>query len=154
VLCGEGSADLYFQQVGLQVGERLGMLPYAERHQQHRAGRRNAGGRAHLDDEIEVLEVPLPAALSVTTDITSRACHHERDPQGQQKAGHELSWRNWQVHVNFGYFRKKQTCSRADRRWPSIALSSKAAAVAALRAGRARQADAALARGAARAVAW
>jgi electron transfer flavoprotein beta subunit len=25
VLCGEGSADLYFQQVGLQLGERLGL---------------------------------------------------------------------------------------------------------------------------------
>ena len=25
VLCGEGSADLYFQQVGLQLGEKLGL---------------------------------------------------------------------------------------------------------------------------------
>lgn len=68
VLCGEGSADLYFQQVGLQLGERLGWVTL------------NAIGAIkpeddhllvdrHLEDEIEVLEVPLPAALSVTTDI-------------------------------------------------------------------------------------
>jgi len=68
ILFGEGSADLYFQQVGLQVGERLGLLTL------------NAiskisieqGGllvERSLEDEVEVLEVPLPAALSVTTDI-------------------------------------------------------------------------------------
>jgi electron transfer flavoprotein beta subunit len=68
VVCGEGSADLYFQQMGLQLGEMLGWPTV------------NAVGKLevsdsgllvdrNLEDEIEVLEVPLPAVLSVTTDI-------------------------------------------------------------------------------------
>lgn len=68
VLFGEGSGDLYFQQVGLQVGELLGQPTF------------NAiskidlvdGGilvERSLESEIDVLSLPLPAALSVTTDI-------------------------------------------------------------------------------------
>lgn len=68
VLCGEGSADLYFQQAGLQLGEMLGWPTV------------NAVGKIELEngrlvlersleDEVEVLESPLPAVLSVTTDI-------------------------------------------------------------------------------------
>lgn len=69
VLCGEGSADLYFQQVGLQIGEMLGLptlnfISKIEAEGDHLLVERN------LEDEVEVLEVPLPAALSVTTDIT------------------------------------------------------------------------------------
>ncbi len=69
VLCGEGSADLYFQQVGLQLGERLGWpalnaVSRIEREGDHLLVERS------LEDEVEVLEVPVPAALSVTTDIT------------------------------------------------------------------------------------
>jgi electron transfer flavoprotein beta subunit len=68
VLFGEGSGDLYFQQVGLQVGEMLGQPTF------------NAiskidvveGGilvERSLESEIDVLSLPLPSALSVTTDI-------------------------------------------------------------------------------------
>jgi len=68
VLCGEGSADLYYQQVGVQMGERLGWPVF------------NAVGRLewvdgkwrvdrHLEDEVEVLEIEPPAVLAVTTDI-------------------------------------------------------------------------------------
>ncbi len=69
VLCGEGSADLYFQQVGLQVGEMLGLptlnfISKIDAEGDHLLVERN------LEDEVEVLEVPLPAVLSVTTDIT------------------------------------------------------------------------------------
>jgi electron transfer flavoprotein beta subunit len=68
VLCGEGSADLYFQQVGLQVGERLELpvLNAISSIQPEGAGLRV---ERSLEDEIEVLDVPLPAVLSVTTDI-------------------------------------------------------------------------------------
>jgi electron transfer flavoprotein beta subunit len=68
VLFGEGSADLYFQQVGLQVGERLGMPALNAISSIALEGETLVVER-DLDDEIEVLEVPLPAALSVTTDI-------------------------------------------------------------------------------------
>jgi electron transfer flavoprotein beta subunit len=68
VLCGEGSADLYFQQVGLQVGELLG-LPTLNFISKLEAAGDHLLVERNLEDEIEVLEVPLPAVLSVTTDI-------------------------------------------------------------------------------------
>ncbi len=69
VICGEGSADLYFQQVGLQLGELLGWITI---NAISRIG--PLGGNAllverTLEDEIEVIEAPMPAVLSVTTDI-------------------------------------------------------------------------------------
>lgn len=68
VLFGEGSADLYFQQVGIQVGERLG-LPALNAVSKISAAPGGLRIERSLEDEIEVLDVPLPAALSVTTDI-------------------------------------------------------------------------------------
>ncbi len=69
VLCGEGSADLYFQQVGLQLGEMLG-LPTLNAVSKIDAEGDHLLVERSLEDEVEVLEVPLPAVLSVTTDIT------------------------------------------------------------------------------------
>jgi len=68
VLCGEGSSDLYFQQVGLQVGEMLGWptinsVGKIEVSSDHLVIERD------LEDEVEILEVYLPAVLSVTTYI-------------------------------------------------------------------------------------
>jgi electron transfer flavoprotein beta subunit len=68
ILCGEGSADLYFQQVGLQVGERIGIPTLNAVNKIELQGDHLLVERS-LEDEIEVLKVPLPAALSVTTDI-------------------------------------------------------------------------------------
>jgi electron transfer flavoprotein beta subunit len=68
VLCGEGSADLYFQQVGLQLGERLD-LPVLNAISSIQAEGAGLRVERSLEDEIEVLDVPLPAVLSVTTDI-------------------------------------------------------------------------------------
>ena len=68
VLCGEGSADLYFQQVGLQLGEKLG-LPTLNAVSKIEPLQGRLLVERSLEDEIEVLEVPLPAVLSVTTDI-------------------------------------------------------------------------------------
>jgi electron transfer flavoprotein beta subunit len=68
VLCGEGSADLYFQQVGIQVGEKLG-LPTLNAVSKIENGDGKLLVERSLEDEVEVLEVPLPAVLSVTTDI-------------------------------------------------------------------------------------
>ena len=68
VLTGEGSADLYFQQVGMQLGERLGLPTLnAIRKITPQAG--SVQVERDLEDELEVLDVPLPAVLSVTTDI-------------------------------------------------------------------------------------
>ncbi len=68
VLCGEGSADLYFQQVGLQLGEMLG-LPTLNAISKIEPAQGRLLVERSLEDEVEVLEVPLPAVLSVTTDI-------------------------------------------------------------------------------------
>jgi electron transfer flavoprotein beta subunit len=69
VLCGEGSADLYFQQVGLQVGEKLCLPTLNAISKIESAGEGALLVERDLEDEVEVLEVPLPAVLSVTTDI-------------------------------------------------------------------------------------
>lgn len=69
VLCGEGSADLYFQQVGLQVGERLDWPVYNAVSKIEWTGEGRLMVERDLEDETEVLEVPLPAVLMVTTDI-------------------------------------------------------------------------------------
>jgi electron transfer flavoprotein beta subunit len=68
ILCGEGSADLYFQQVGLQLGEKLGLPTINAVSKIDIEGGKLVVERS-LEDEVEVLDVPLPAAISVTTDI-------------------------------------------------------------------------------------
>ena len=68
VLTGEGSADLYFQQVGLQLGERLGW-PTLNAIRKITPQQGSLRVERDLEDELEVLDVPLPAVLSVTTDI-------------------------------------------------------------------------------------
>lgn len=68
VLTGEGSADLYFQQAGLVVGELLD-LPVFNAVSQIDANSGSLRIERSLEDETEVLEVPLPAVLAVTTDI-------------------------------------------------------------------------------------
>ncbi|WP_159566636.1 putative electron transfer flavoprotein FixA [Budvicia diplopodorum] len=69
MVCGDGSGDLYSQQVGILTGELLGIpsingvskiLSYQ--------GNTLKVERA-LDDEVEVLDIPLPAIISVSTDI-------------------------------------------------------------------------------------
>lgn len=68
LLCGEGSSDVYAQQVGIQLGEMLGIptinavskiTPHGDKVTVERT----------LENEIEVLEIALPAVISVTTDI-------------------------------------------------------------------------------------
>ncbi len=68
VLTGEGSADLYFQQAGLQLGELL-ELPVFNAVSRIEANSNSLRLERSLEDETEVLEVPLPAVLAVTTDI-------------------------------------------------------------------------------------
>ena len=68
VLCGEGSADLYFQQAGLQLGERLGW-PSLNAIAKIAPSAGALAVERSLEDEVELLDVSLPAVLSVTTDI-------------------------------------------------------------------------------------
>jgi len=68
VMFGEGSGDLYFQQVGLQVGELLGK-PTLNAVSKVDVENDALTVERSLENVIDVLSVPLPAALSVTTDI-------------------------------------------------------------------------------------
>lgn len=69
IVCGEGSADLYFQQVGLQMGEKLGLptINGVSKIQEITADK--VVVQRSTEDEFETLEIALPAVLSVTADI-------------------------------------------------------------------------------------
>ncbi|AGK55993.1 electron transfer flavoprotein [Bacillus sp. 1NLA3E] len=68
ILCGAGSSDLYAQQVGNQLGELLGIPVVNAVNKITPQGDKVIVERA-LEDAIQVLEVPLPAVLSVTSEI-------------------------------------------------------------------------------------
>lgn len=68
VLCGEGSGDIYSQQVGPILGQLLGFANLNAVSKITPKGDKLEVERT-LENEIEVLEVPLPAVLSVTADI-------------------------------------------------------------------------------------
>lgn len=84
VLCGEGSADLYAQQVGVQLGELLGWSTM------------NGVTSIELDDGVahvertvgivvERLDVPLPAVLSVAADMNTPRIPSMKDILGAGK---------------------------------------------------------------------
>jgi electron transfer flavoprotein beta subunit len=68
ILCGEGSSDIYAMQVGAQLGEQLGVSVFNAVKKITPQGDTVVIER-ELEQEVEVLAVPLPAVLSVTTDI-------------------------------------------------------------------------------------
>lgn len=68
ILCGEGSDDLYAQQTGLLMGEKLG-VPCINGVKSIAAGDGIVTVERELDDEIETLEITLPAVLCVSSDI-------------------------------------------------------------------------------------
>jgi len=68
VLFGEGSGDLYFQQVGMQVGELLG-IPTLNAISNIEVADSGLIVERSLENEIDVMNLSMPAALSVTTDI-------------------------------------------------------------------------------------
>ncbi|ECC3876322.1 electron transfer flavoprotein FixA [Salmonella enterica subsp. indica] len=71
IICGDGSSDLYAQQVSLLLGETL-HIPAIN-------GVRNILSLSEnvlivereLEDEIETLHIPLPAVVAVSTDINA-----------------------------------------------------------------------------------
>ncbi len=68
VICGDGSADVYAQQVGIQLGEMLGLPTLNAVSSLSLEGEKLVVTRL-LEDEVETLEVTLPAVLSVTSDV-------------------------------------------------------------------------------------
>lgn len=68
VLCGEGSGDLYAQQTGILLGELLD-VPSINGISEVKVDGGNVICERDLEQEVEVIEMPLPAVLSVTSDI-------------------------------------------------------------------------------------
>jgi len=68
ILCGEGSSDLYSQQVGIQLGALLGIPTVNAVSKITPDGEKLLVERT-LEEEVEILSVSLPAVLSVTADI-------------------------------------------------------------------------------------
>lgn len=68
VLCGEGSGDLYAQQTGILLGELLD-VPCINGVSSVNVDGANVVCERELEQETEVIEMPLPAVLSVASDI-------------------------------------------------------------------------------------
>lgn len=68
ILCGDGSADNYAQQVDVQLASKLG-LPVVNGATKIEAGDGVVTVERTLEDVVETVEVPLPAVISVTPDI-------------------------------------------------------------------------------------
>lgn len=72
IICGEGSGDLYAQQVGPTLAEKLGIpcatyvnkLTYVE-------GEDRIVAERKLDDCVEVVSIPLPALVTVLPDLNT-----------------------------------------------------------------------------------
>ncbi len=78
VLCGTGSSDLYAQEVGVQLGELLG-LPTVNNVTAITPKDGAVEVERTLEDSVEVLEMPLPAVLSVSSEINTPSVPAMRD---------------------------------------------------------------------------
>ena len=86
VLCGDGSADNYAQQVDVQLAAKLG-LPVVTAATKITAKDGALEVERTLEDVVEVVEVPLPAVVSVAPDIAlPRIPRHEGHPRRRQEA--------------------------------------------------------------------
>lgn len=68
IICGDGSADDYAQQVDVQLAAKLG-LPVVNGVTELDVKNGQAKVKRLLENEVEILSVPLPAVISVTPDM-------------------------------------------------------------------------------------
>ncbi|MCL1039614.1 electron transfer flavoprotein [Shewanella submarina] len=71
IICGDGSGDLYAQQVGLLAGELLEVATINGVSKIVAATESSITVERALDDEVEVLEITLPAVIAVSADINN-----------------------------------------------------------------------------------
>lgn len=69
ILCGDGSGDLYAQQVGMRLGALLDVPSINGVSKIVSATDSTLTVERALEEEVEVLEIPLPAVVSVSADI-------------------------------------------------------------------------------------
>ncbi|NLC07337.1 MAG: electron transfer flavoprotein subunit beta/FixA family protein [Syntrophomonadaceae bacterium] len=70
IICGEGSSDLYAQQVGPRLAEKLGLPAVTYVNKLSLEGNQLIAER-RLEDGIEVVAVPLPALVTVLPEINT-----------------------------------------------------------------------------------
>ncbi|WP_025821196.1 putative electron transfer flavoprotein FixA [Shewanella marina] len=73
IICGDGSSDLYAQQVGLLMGSMLNVPTINAVSKIIAATQQTITVERALDEVVEVLEIPLPAVISVSADINDPA---------------------------------------------------------------------------------
>lgn len=71
ILCGDGSADLYAQQVSILLGEALNVAAINGINKILSVTHSAVTVERELEDQIETLIVPLPAVIAVSTDINA-----------------------------------------------------------------------------------
>ncbi|EDZ3596505.1 putative electron transfer flavoprotein FixA [Salmonella enterica] len=71
IICGDGSSDLYAQQVSLLLGETLHIPAINGVRSILSLSEDALIVERELEDEIETLHIPLPAVVAVSTDINS-----------------------------------------------------------------------------------
>ena len=71
LICGDGSSDLYAQQVGLLVGEMLDVPAINGVSKILSLTDSTLTVERELEDEVETLSIPLPAVIAVSTDINT-----------------------------------------------------------------------------------
>ncbi len=69
IICGDGSGDLYAQQVGVRLGALLNVATVNGVSKIIAATAASLTVERVLEEDVETLEVPLPAVISVSTDI-------------------------------------------------------------------------------------
>lgn len=68
IICGEGSADSYAKQVAMQLGQLLG-VPAVNCISKISLNDGKLICERSLENEVDVIEVPMPAVIAVTSDI-------------------------------------------------------------------------------------
>lgn len=68
VICGEGSADFYYRQTGMQLGELLGWPAINGISKVLEIGEASVTALRTTEDSVQKIVIPLPAVLSVTAD--------------------------------------------------------------------------------------
>lgn len=91
IICGDGSADVYAHQMGIQLGEIMG-IPNVNAVIDFDAEGDVIKVTRELDDEIEHIEVKTPCVLSVLSDMAQpRICQVKDIMTAGRKPVHELS---------------------------------------------------------------
>lgn len=90
LICGDGSSDLYAQQVGLLVGEALNIPAINGVSKILSLTDSTLTVERELEDEVETLSIPLPAVIAVSTDINPTNPFDESHSWRGEKTGSGL----------------------------------------------------------------